>query len=494
MVKMGIFGRCALRETINKYMLRRFIVLLIAVLMYRVVFGQELEERLRYVERYKALAIWEMGRRGVPASIKLGQGILESRWGTTDLAMIANNHFGIKCGGRDVWYGPQYYKFDDEYDKNGQMQKSCFRQYNSPEESFIAHSEFLRNPLKEERYGFLFKLDPTDYRGWARGLRKAGYATDPNYHTKLIRVIEELKLWEFDRMSFVQVAVSNNSNNMQEVQRLSARFEALVGELIPAYTPGPVQMVSPRREVLPLAPIAVRVLSDLSNFLHLDSQRQVSSASVFLWTYAEERDHPAHVLRSYGRRNPYVGKSRYKGKPMWHKVRPNEILADISRAYSIALPALYKRNLLEVGSEVAAGQLIKLKGGKVEKAPILVSDMFQDSPVPLVRSGQAFFRPDPLLRPTMGKEMSNASSLKPSLSATGGGVEPLPLPVIPRPGVLPSPTTGSSGANISPYHVVQQGDTLYGISRKYGLSISVLKSLNGLHGDNVITGTVLRLR
>lgn len=295
-------------------------------------------------------------------------------------------------------------------------------------------------------------------------------------------------------MSFVQVAVSNNSNNMQEVQRLSARFEALVGELIPAYTPGPVQMVSPRREVLPLAPIAVRVLSDLSNFLHLDSQRQVSSASVFLWTYAEERDHPAHVLRSYGRRNPYVGKSRYKGKPMWHKVRPNEILADISRAYSIALPALYKRNLLEVGSEVAAGQLIKLKGGKVEKAPILVSDMFQDSPVPLVRSGQAFFRPDPLLRPTMGKEMSNASSLKPSLSATGGGVEPLPLPVIPRPGVLPSPTTGSSGANISPYHVVQQGDTLYGISRKYGLSISVLKSLNGLHGDNVITGTVLRLR
>jgi LysM repeat protein len=470
-------------------MMRKHTVLAVLLLMCWAAFGQELDERLQYVERYKALAIWEMGRRGIPASIKLGQAILESRWGTTDLAVIANNHFGIKCGGKDAWDGPQYYKFDDEYDQKGQMQKSCFRQYNLPEESFIAHSEFLRNPIKEERYGFLFRLDPTDYKGWARGLRKAGYATDPNYHTKLIRIIEELQLWQFDRMTFVQVAAAKN-NNAGEVQNLNARFEALVGELIPAYYSGPVQMLSPRREVLPLAPIAVQVLSDLRHLFFTDRQRQSLSVSALLWTYREERDHPAQVSRSYGRRNPYAGKSRYQGKPMWHKVRPNELMVDISREYSIALQSLYARNLLEVGSEVAAGQIVKLRGGKVEKAPMVISDIFSSSPVPQVHSGQAFFRPDPLLRPSGEKQSASGALARPVLPATGG-VEPLPLPASSKPAGKPSPPL--TVPYPSSYHVVQKGDTLYGISRKYGVPIEMLKSLNSLHGDSVITGTVLRL-
>ena len=470
-------------------MMRRHMVLVVWLLMCRAAFGQAPDERLQYVERYKALAIWEMGRRGVPASIKLGQAILESRWGTTDLAVIANNHFGIKCGGKDAWNGPQYYKFDDEYDQRGQMQKSCFRQYNLPEESFIAHSEFLRNPLKEERYGFLFRLDPTDYKAWARGLRKAGYATDPNYHNKLIRIIEELQLWQFDRMTFVQVAAVKN-NDIQEVQNLSARFEAMVGELIPAYYSGPVQLLSPRRDVLPLAPLAVQVLSDLRHLFFTDRQRQSLSVSALLWTYREERDHPARVSRFYGRRNPYAGKSRYQGKPVWHKVRPNELMVDISREYSIELQSLYARNLLEVGSEVAAGQLVKLRGGKVDKSPMVNSDIFLSSPVPQVRSGQAFFRADPLLRPAGERPAASGALGKPVLSATAG-VEPLPLPAPSKPSGVSSPTL--TGSHPPSYHVVQKGDTLYGISRKYGVPVETLKSLNRLRSDSVLTGTVLRL-
>jgi len=471
--------------------MRKFIVLAAAVLLCREVFAQDLDEQLRYVERYKALAIWEMGRRGVPASIKLGQAILESRWGTTDLAVIANNHFGIKCGGRDVWFGPQYYKFDDEYDRRGQMQKSCFRQYNSPEESFIAHSEFLRNPLKEERYGFLFRLDPTDYRGWARGLRKAGYATDQNYHTKLIRIIETLKLWQYDQMSFREVATSGNG--VQELQNMHARFETMVGELVPSYYTGSNRPVSSRQKLVPLAPIAVHVMTDLRNYFFSEKQKKNAPAAALLWTFREDYDHPAQVLSAYGRRSPYAGKSRYQGKPTWHTVRPNELMADISREYSIALSALYKRNQLEAGNEVAAGQLVKLRGGKVDNAPLLISYRLEASPVPkLMRSGQTYFRQDPLLRPSREEQGGYGSQEKLPLPAAGG-VEPLPLPIIPKPGKSPS-SSAPSGGGVSAYHIVQQGDTLYGISRKYGVSVGMLKSLNGLQSDSIVSGTVLRIR
>ncbi|MEM9261275.1 MAG: glucosaminidase domain-containing protein, partial [Bacteroidota bacterium] len=150
----------------------------------------------RYIKRYKDIAIREMERSGVPASIKLAQGILESDSGKSRLASAANNHFGIKCGSQ--WKGEEYYKRDDDYDDNGQLIKSCFRKYRNPDASYVAHSEFLRDPAKSFRYGFLFRLDPTDYRGWAEGLRRAGYATNPRYPQLLISIIERYNLQQYD--------------------------------------------------------------------------------------------------------------------------------------------------------------------------------------------------------------------------------------------------------------------------------------------------------
>lgn len=153
--------------------------------------------QLEYAQRFKDIAIAEMQRTGIPASIKLAQGILESGSGRSELAVRANNHFGIKCGG--TWTGRTYYKKDDERDPSGNPIPSCFRRYERPEESFLDHSEFLRDPRRAARYGFLFNLDPTDYRAWAIGLQTVGYATSPNYAERLIELIENLRLYEYDQ-------------------------------------------------------------------------------------------------------------------------------------------------------------------------------------------------------------------------------------------------------------------------------------------------------
>lgn len=145
-----------------------------------------------YIEQYKTIVVNEMSRVGIPASIKMAQAILESGSGRSTLARQSNNHFGIKCGGS--WTGKEVYRHDDDY-KNGLLVRSCFRAYDDPAQSFMAHSDFL---IDNRRYAFLFDLDIYDYKGWANGLRKAGYATDPNYPTKLIKLIEKYELYLLD--------------------------------------------------------------------------------------------------------------------------------------------------------------------------------------------------------------------------------------------------------------------------------------------------------
>lgn len=147
----------------------------------------------KYIADYAATAVREMYRTGVPASITLAQGILESRSGLSPLASEGNNHFGIKC--HSDWTGRKMF-YDD--DKRGE----CFRSYGSPDESFRDHSDFLRY---SDRYKSLFELKTTDYKGWAYGLKKAGYATDPRYPEKLIKNIEDYKLDRFDKMTLKEV-------------------------------------------------------------------------------------------------------------------------------------------------------------------------------------------------------------------------------------------------------------------------------------------------
>jgi len=153
----------------------------------------------QYIKKWAPTAVKEMYRSGVPASITLAQGLLESRWGQSALATEGNNHFGIKC--HNDWKGKTM-KVDD--DAKGE----CFRVYDSAEESFQDHSDFLRY---RDRYKFLFDLKPTDYKGWAYGLKKAGYATAPTYAESLIKYIEKYKLYEYDTLTAAEAEALANS-------------------------------------------------------------------------------------------------------------------------------------------------------------------------------------------------------------------------------------------------------------------------------------------
>lgn len=139
-----------------------------------------------YIRQYSSLAVDQMNRYKIPASITLAQGLLESGAGQSVLARKSNNHFGIKC--HNTWRGRKVYHDDDARDE-------CFRAYRKVEESYEDHSKFL---TQGARYAFLFKLKITDYKGWARGLKKAGYATDPSYANRLITIIEDYDLYKYD--------------------------------------------------------------------------------------------------------------------------------------------------------------------------------------------------------------------------------------------------------------------------------------------------------
>jgi flagellum-specific peptidoglycan hydrolase FlgJ len=146
-----------------------------------------------YIGLYKDLAVIEMHRTGVPASITLAQALHETNYGQSKLATEANNHFGIKC--KTWWTGQSFYHKDDDFDKNGNLINSCFRKYDIAMFSYIDHSNFLK---EGKHYASLFEYDRTDYESWAHGLKRCGYATDSTYAEKLIHKIHKYNLNNYD--------------------------------------------------------------------------------------------------------------------------------------------------------------------------------------------------------------------------------------------------------------------------------------------------------
>lgn len=156
---------------------------------------------LSYIEQYKAVAVEEMKRSGIPASVTLAQGIYESGAGSSRLAREANNHFGIKC--KSEWTGATIRHTDD-------LRNECFRKYLTATDSYRDHSEFLRT---RSHYAFLFQLDAGDYRGWVYGLKRAGYATSPRYPEALLRLIETYRLDQYDEAGAAASSAPAPSSN-----------------------------------------------------------------------------------------------------------------------------------------------------------------------------------------------------------------------------------------------------------------------------------------
>ena len=287
----------------------------------------------KYIDRWSDIAIQEMERSGVPASIKLAQGLLESGSGKSTLAQKANNHFGIKCGGR--WNGRTYYHKDDDYE-NGQLVKSCFRAYRSAEASFKAHSDFLRDQNKT-RYNFLFDLDPRDYKGWAHGLKKAGYATSKRYAYGLINVIETYDLTRFDRMS----SGSNQNNN-------------------PGNNNNPLT-----DRILRINDVKMVLASNKDTPAKLAQKYNVSLKR--LMKYNEKITSPSQKLKAEERVYLQCKRKHWRGKEKYHYTKKGETMFDIAQKYGLRLDKLYRKNRMEVGTEPVTRSKIKIRGWRVKK-------------------------------------------------------------------------------------------------------------------------------
>jgi len=421
------------------------------------------QDRESYIHQYQDIAISEMHRTGIPASIKLAQGILESNCGMSDLAREANNHFGIKCGG--TWNGGSYEKEDDDY-RDGVLVPSCFRTFNSAMECYVAHSDFLMDPRKAHRYGPLFRLDPLDYKGWAHGLSKAGYATDPQYAHRLIRIIEQYQLYRYDEQRIEEPLVA-----------------AVTAEPAPGIQPKASQGRRLIREVN-----GVSYMTALAGDRLSDIALQADKKSDLLLRYNDGIYSESSVLPAGARIFLQNKKSTYKGNAKVHKLKAGESMADLAQHYGIRLPALLKRNGLRPGQQPAAGQKVYLKG-KPDK-PLRTADPYQ-RPDDRTEAQQA-----PVVEATTGKgpEATPPGPVDKTASPPVSNASASPSnPAAVKPAVVTQrpPAATTSPLIVDQEHIVAKGDTLYGIARRYGISVDDLKKINNLPADTIVIGQKL---
>lgn len=284
--------------------------------------------RPEYVEKYKDIAIKEMLENGIPASITLAQGILESDAGNSALAMYANNHFGIKC--HKDWTGEKYIQDDDAKDE-------CFRKYKEAEASFDDHSEFLKT---RGRYAFLFELRKTDYKGWAEGLKEAGYATDKNYADRLIKLVDDYKLHQYDRMQEIAIDKPKKKTEPQIIKPTTATF-------------------SSARKLFLNNRIKYVVVQDGDTYYKI-----AHDLDMRLWQLHNYNETGKQTCLQVGDIVYLQPKRRHSRKEEMHTARFGETMYYISQLYGIKMRHLYKMNNMTDGQEPVAEQKIFLKKGK----------------------------------------------------------------------------------------------------------------------------------
>lgn len=299
-----------------------------------------------YINKYSPIAVKEMHRAGIPASIKLAQGLLESNWGRSDLATKANNHFGIKCGGR--WSGPSYYKEDDDYDQDGDLIKSCFRSFADAQRSYEAHSDFLRDPNKAYRYGRLFDIDPADYRAWAHGLYEAGYATDPKYPSKIISVIEKYELYKYDQ----RLEVDLSPEHIPEAQPVTA-YEPRERHAASIPLHSASYKISAINRVPMVIASAETTIADIAVSVGLSSDLLVSYNDGYLEPY-DKVPAGAYVYLQKKKRS-------FVGETDQHVVLEGETMESIAQLYGIRIENLYAKNKMPTGAIPDVGTKLNLR-------------------------------------------------------------------------------------------------------------------------------------
>lgn len=288
-----------------------------------------------YILLYKDIALEEMNMYGIPASITLAQGILESGNGNSSLAKKANNHFGIKC--HKGWTGKTYHMDDDAEDE-------CFRKYKNPYESFKDHSIFLST---RSRYAFLFDLEITDYNGWAKGLKKAGYATNPKYPQLLIKIIEDYELNQYDLLYNRELASRYRPKVEKEV---STRYVKADTEDFKAITIG-----AANREIYINNGVKFIYAKKDDTFTKIAHDFNIYSWQLYTYNGLSKKD---PVMEG---QMIYLESKKKKGEKSFHIVQPGETLADISQLYAVKLKKICKYNTLDDNAVLFPNQKIKLQ-------------------------------------------------------------------------------------------------------------------------------------
>lgn len=272
----------------------------------------------RYIDKYSSMAVEQMKKYGIPASITLAQGLFESAAGTSRLAVKGKNHFGIKCGRN--WHGPYMLVNDDAPNEK-------FRVYKSVEHSYEDHSKFLKG---SNRYAFLFKLSRTDYKGWAKGLKKAGYATNPRYASALIDIIEKYSLDDYDR---------KGKHHGRHHRKNKVLFEGR-----------PVYRCNGQYYVL---------AEPGDTYESLASLMWTKEEDLMKYNEVDERYHlkPGDIV--------YLGKKEKEIDPTitysFHTMQPGESLYSISQRYGVRLKTIQKLNRVKRSYRFKVGDQIRIR-------------------------------------------------------------------------------------------------------------------------------------
>lgn len=397
-----------------------------------------------YVEKYKNIAIAEMKLTGIPASVTLAQGIHESGCGQSVLALNSNNHFGIKC--HNEWSGASYRHDDDQ-------PQECFRVYKSPEESFKDHSDFLKN---RPRYAGLFKLQPTDYKGWARGLKAAGYATNPQYPQIIIGLIEAYKLYDLDKEALKGdapatpvLAAATSSGSAPAVPAAPTQYPQSMPVQPHASAPAAVETV----KVKAMAPSATGPATQINTAyggVQLDERlingvrAVVYKPSVTLPAIGQKYNVPLENLYAYNdltaatavKNGEYIYLEKKKSETSYYQyeLAEGETMRDVAQKFGVQVADLYKRNGIDKNCQPLAGQVIVLRGTRET---------------------------------------------------------PLKFHLVDNDGKNIPADAGTGALNDTKYHKVEDSDTLYSIARQYNVPVEDLMRLNGLKDNDIKIGQTL---
>jgi LysM repeat protein len=422
---------------------KKLILSLFTALLFTFCKAQTADAVLSYISRYKDLAIAEMQRTGVPASITLAQGIHETEAGTSELVLQSNNHFGIKC--KSGWTGESVSHDDD-------ARGECFRKYALADDSYRDHSDFLRG---NDRYAFLFQLNPMDFESWAYGLKKAGYATNPKYSQILIKLIRDYNLQDFTMIAMGKkkdpvMLVSNDAP--QQNNPVRRQDDIVIGansggsktavsnlSIIPAvnietnYPTGEFQINETR----------VVFVKKGTSFLSIAQKYEIPLARLFEFNDMKEQDVTDNDQLVF------IQRKRKNGEHELHVIQPGETVYSISQSEAIRLESLLEYNLLRADMQPAAGETLNLRT-KAMSAPQLV---VKQPAKPVVQ------QPEP--RQSIVRSDDNDRR------------------------------AGTSGTFLA--HTVQPKETVYSIAKKYDVSFEDVVKWNQLDGFDLKIGQSLKI-